>query len=664
MAKRSNGGTARRWRHGLAAVVAVGALVGPTAVAGTAQASQAAPSTTVGAAGVRTTPPLALYPFRSTPATGHVAPRPQSSLRASTVSATFVVTYHGFPANAKAAFQRAVDLWSVLVKSSVPIRVDATWTTMGDGILGGARAGDYIRDFSGAPRSATWYPAALANARAGTDLSPSPDIEAQFNSAGIPWYLGTDGNVPAGELDLTSVVLHEIGHGLGLSDSTDVSDGRGYWGGDGYPTAYDRFVQTADGHWVPDLANGTTALAAYLQSDALRWGGANGTAAAGTRPWLYSPNPFEVGSSVAHLDEDVYATGTANALMTPYLDDGEALHDPGDIGLGMLKDIGWTVAGPKGVPAAPTLTSALAGNQQVFLAWKAPVDTGRQFLTGFRVYRYPAGAGSPDATYTLGTATTATITGLANGTPYRFSVAAFNPSGTGLQSAQSGTVAAVDLTPFARSDAFVAQQFQDFLGRAATAAESSSWLAALHGGTRTPGGLVDGVSLLAGSGDVSARATRLYSAYFLRLPDLGGYRYWTGKLRTGTSLKKVSDTFAASSEFKNRYGSLTNRAFVTLVYANVLKRSPDSGGLGYWVKKLDAKAISRGGVMLQFSESSENTRKMASEVTSVLLRSGMLRRMPTAGEYAADQALLDGGATAADLAAQLLALPEYGARIP
>ena len=153
--------------------------------------------------------------------------------------------------------------------------------------------------------------------------------------------------------------------------------------------------------------------------------------------------------------------------------------------------------------------------------------------------------------------------------------------------------------------------------------------------------------------------TRLYSAYFERLPDYGGFTYWTGRLRSGTSLQKASDTFAASSEFKRTYGSLSNRAFVQLVYANVLHRSPDAGGLNYWVSRLDRKVQGRGSVMTNFSESSENVRKMTSEVQSVLLRSGMLHRMPTKPEYDADVALLDGGAPLTDLAAALFASAEY-----
>ena len=602
---------------------------------------------------------------KSTPATGYVAPRDTASSRVSTVRSTFVVTYHGFPASAKASFQRAVDLWSLLVQSDVPIRIDATWTSLDPGVLGGAGPSDFIRDFTGAPRTGTWYPVALANARAGRDLSSGPDIDAVFASGRSDWYFGTDGQTPAGKLDFTSVVLHEIGHGLGLTDSTNVSGGYGFWGsGTPFPFIFDRYAQSAGGTAIASYASGTTALASVLQSNGVRWGGSQGTTAdGGTKPRLYSPNPYQPGSSIAHLDESWYPTGDPDALMTPYLDDGEALHDPGDVVLGMMRDMGWTTTGPKGVPAAPAFTTAVAGNQRVVLAWRAPIDTGRQPLTGFRVYRYPNGAASPDTSVLLPATTLSTsMTGLANGTPYRFAVVALNASGASSPSAKTASIRPVDLTPFSRSDTFVRQQFLDFANREANLAEAYTWLTAIHDGQRTPASAVAGIANAVG--EPSERMVRLYSAYFQRLPDFGGYGYWVRGLRSGRSLKSVSDTFAASSEFRNRYGSLSNAAFVDLVYPNDLGRNPDAAGRRYWVGKLDRRSMSRGSVMLNFSESSENIRKMESVVDAVKLRAGMLQRMPTSGEHSADVAYLDGPGDITGLAAQILALPEYDARVP
>ncbi|MDP2602930.1 MAG: hypothetical protein Q8S00_10100 [Deltaproteobacteria bacterium] len=65
-------------------------------------------------------------------------------------------------------------------------------------------------------------------------MSPGQnDISATFSSTiGTPgclqssgWYYGFDGNPPAGTIDFVSVLLHELGHGLGFL--TPVDDGIG-----------------------------------------------------------------------------------------------------------------------------------------------------------------------------------------------------------------------------------------------------------------------------------------------------------------------------------------------------------------------------------------------------------------------------------------------------
>jgi len=655
--------------------VLVASAAAPAASAGSAGPGDARARRPVTASDARVAPEdvkpgeMAYLRAKSTPATGYVAARDVTGTdRVSSVKSTIVVTYHGFPSNAKASFQRAVDLWSILVKSPVPIRIDATWKSLPSGVLGGARATDYYRNFSGAPKSNTWYPIALANARAGRDLAANEsDVTAQFASGRSDWYFGTDGQVPAGKLDFTSVVLHEIGHGLGMTGGAGVSGSVGYWGlGESVPDVYDLFAQSASGTPITSYANPSTALRSVITSNGMRWGGSQGTAAnGGVKPYLYSPNPYNPGSSIYHLDEAAYGTGTPNALMTPYLDDGEALHDPGDIVLGMLRDLGWTTVGARGVPAAPVLKTAIGGPQKVIVSWTPALDTGRQFLTGFRIYRYDDGGTTAAATYDVAADLTAsTVTGLANGTTYRFAVAAKNASGVSAPSAKSAGIKPVAMAPYTRTDVLVRQQFLDFHKRQPTAAESLKWIADLHSGAKSPLQTVTGIAKLHGSYDVSTRTTRLYSGYFERLPDSSGYGYWTGRLRSGSSLKKVSDTFAASSEFKNKYGPLSNTAFVKKVYANVLHRSPDSGGLSFWVNRLNKKVASRGDVMLNFSESNENVTKMDSEVTSVLLRAAMLGRMPNPTEYAADIASLDGTGTLDTLAQAIMASPEYDARVP
>jgi Domain of unknown function (DUF4214) len=105
----------------------------------------------------------------------------------------------------------------------------------------------------------------------------------------------------------------------------------------------------------------------------------------------------------------------------------------------------------------------------------------------------------------------------------------------------------------------------------------------------------------------TARTWRLYQAYFLRQPDPGGLDYWLGQSRAGLSLQAMAFNFERSTEFQLRYGSLDNGAFVNLVYANVMCRTPDSDGLAYWLNLLNQGAIGRGELMVLFSESAEFT---------------------------------------------------------
>jgi hypothetical protein len=227
--------------------------------------------------------------------------------------------------------------------------VDAYWEDLNyisPNVLGGARAIDYLANFTGAPMTDIWYPLALASRLAGTDLDPGQaDIDASFNCSFPGWYFGTDGNLSTTEYDFVSVVLHEIGHGLGFSGSMQVSGQTGSWGaGTGKPVIYDRFAVNGSGQsLLSNYANNSTALAGQLKSNNLFFSGAQAMAAnGGNKPKLYAPATWQQGSSYSHLDENTYSITSGNALMTPSLYNGEVLHDPGPIALGIFDDLGWS----------------------------------------------------------------------------------------------------------------------------------------------------------------------------------------------------------------------------------------------------------------------------------------------------------------------------------
>ena len=121
---------------------------------------------------------------------------------------------------------------------------------------------------------------------------------------------------------------------------------------------------------------------------------------------------------------------------------------------------------------------------------------------------------------------------------------------------------------------------------------------------------------------------RLYNAYFGRNPDQSGFAYWVGRARAGRRLSEIAQHFATSTEFRRDFGELSNEGFVDTVYENVLGRSADSGGKNYWLRRLDTGTISRGRLMIEFSESSENrTRRRLP--TNVVLVYGLMHRIPS-----------------------------------
>jgi hypothetical protein len=92
---------------------------------------------------------------------------------------------------------------------------------------------------------------------------------------------------------------------------------------------------------------------------------------------------------------------------------------------------------PSTVPGAPTIGTAAAGNAQATVHWWPPSDNGGSPILSFRAEV----VGDP-TTFCTGAPpdTSCTITGLTNGTSYRFRVAASNTNGFGAYSAESNEV--------------------------------------------------------------------------------------------------------------------------------------------------------------------------------------------------------------------------------
>lgn len=149
-------------------------------------------------------------------------------------------------------------------------------------------------------------------------------------------------------------------------------------------------------------------------------------------------------------------------------------------------------------------------------------------------------------------------------------------------------------------------------GNYTVAASGSAFTVGDKGGAGTD--LVAGVERLVfsdGSGvaldldGAAGQAYRLYQAAFNRAPDQGGLSYWLDKMDDGLSLATTAQNFLNSAENLARYGALTDIQFVQQLYANVLHREPDAGGLAFHLNNLTV-GVPRAIVLVEFSESPEN----------------------------------------------------------
>lgn len=97
---------------------------------------------------------------------------------------------------------------------------------------------------------------------------------------------------------------------------------------------------------------------------------------------------------------------------------------------------------------------------------------------------------------------------------------------------------------------------------------------------------------------------RLYRGIFDREPDVGGLDGWVTSLAGGTAFQTVVAQFMASPEFQSTYGATTDAEFITLLYNNVLDRSPDAGGFAAWSSQL-AGGMTRETLVERFVQSPE-----------------------------------------------------------
>ncbi len=348
-------------------------------------------------------------------------------------------------------------------------------------------------------------------------------------------------------------------------------------------------------------------------------------------------------------EADVLATMKANATVL-------AGYSPAAQGSGLVNALdtvadGVACVGTPSAPGAPTVVSAGAGRATI--TWAAPASLGGGTLTGYTLQVLGV-TGAVISSTALGTATTQVFAALPAGA-YRFRVRA--EAGT---SSPYSPRSAVTIPPFRTVDAFTTRQFLDFVDRNPTAGEKSDWNAVIVNGSATPAARVLRSTLFSAWGPALDPITRMFYAALGRAPDTAGLTSWLSHRRSGLSVASMGSYFAASSEFKTRFGTLTNRQFVSQVYLNVRGVVGPKSTIDYFTSALDRKDLSRGSFLATLSEDAAHKDRRAGEVATVSLHFAMLRRAPTSTEIATWKVSAKANRTA--LANALLTSAPYDAR--
>lgn len=253
-------------------------------------------------------------------------------------------------------FQFAAAIWGAQLDSGVQIDINAQFNTLtpcttSGGVLGSAGSNGITANFTGAPLTGVWYHRALANKVSGTDTNGvNPEINARFNTdvdngclgAGSRFYYGLNNSTPSARINLLVVLLHEMGHGLGFS-AAGVNGSTGALT-QGLPDVFllHMLDTTTNKRWR-DMTNAERQASA-INPGGVVFDGANvkiassflnsGRANDGSVE-LFTPNPFQQGSSVSHFN----TVASPSLLMEPSITPGLPLTL--DLTRQVMRDIGW-----------------------------------------------------------------------------------------------------------------------------------------------------------------------------------------------------------------------------------------------------------------------------------------------------------------------------------
>jgi RHS repeat-associated protein len=240
----------------------------------------------------------------------------------------------------------------------------------------------------------------------------------------------TDVNFGAGKVVSNYVAITPLSASNGKVDiynqtgSTDVTvDVLGYYTAATAPTAPSAVTATggnaqATVSWVAPTSNGGTAVTGYTVTP-------------------YIGTTAQLPTMVSGTTTSTTITGLTNGTSYTFQVKASNVIGTGPVGTS-------PAVVPATVPGPPTGVAASAGNAQATVTWAAPSSNGGSAITGYTITPY-IGMAAQTATNVGASPTSATVTGLTNGTAYTFTVIAKNAVGSSTASSASNAVTPVSV---------------------------------------------------------------------------------------------------------------------------------------------------------------------------------------------------------------------------
>jgi hypothetical protein len=265
-------------------------------------------------------------------------------------------------ATRRRAFEAAVTAWSKVIKTTVPITIEATMRDQPDldndpttNLLAFAGPTEFwLIDNKVVPSALAWQ---MLGGK--VENAKDSDITVSINDK-TDWDYALNGVAARNKTSFVYTLRHELGHGLGIVASLDGVTGKPL--NDPLVFVFDEFLNRGSSQRNRLLDHAEEERLRDMKSNDLFFNGENATEASlkSIKPLpmvkLYAPATFRNGSSVTHVDQETYADVRTGLMVPTSFGSG---YDRIDIlTLGIIKDLGYTMTENPPLPTTTVTTRA------------------------------------------------------------------------------------------------------------------------------------------------------------------------------------------------------------------------------------------------------------------------------------------------------------------